>query len=158
MKLTTNVFDLWVFTRDAHGTPRYLLLHTSQAKADKWFGGGRFWQVSGDFLQEDEATLDGIRRCLRDELHVEAQTIWATEHVYTIYNRRFDSLQVIPVFAAELAAPAEIPLTWEHSEAAWLTADECLERINFWGLRESLDKLRTHVTEHPSPPAEFRLA
>jgi hypothetical protein len=33
MKLMTNTFDLWVFVR---GDPnRYLLLHTSQEKADR---------------------------------------------------------------------------------------------------------------------------
>ncbi len=41
MKHLWNVFDLWGFHRD-QGVPRHLMLHTSQAKADKWFGGGRF--------------------------------------------------------------------------------------------------------------------
>ena len=156
MELRHDVFDLWIFCR-AGGATRYLLFHTSQEKADKWFGGGRFWQVSGEFLAEGETALEGIRRCLKD-LRIEPVAIWAAEHVYTIYNRRFDALQVVPVFAAEVASPVDVPLTWEHSKAAWLTADECLERTNFWGLRESLGRLREHVTEHPSPPKEFRLA
>jgi hypothetical protein len=46
MDLRTDAIDLWVFSKDAD-TSRYLLLQTSQEKADRWFGGGRFWQIPG---------------------------------------------------------------------------------------------------------------
>jgi hypothetical protein len=48
MELRTDVIDVWVFRRGPDGV-RYLLLHTSQEKADRWFGGGRFWQIPGAF-------------------------------------------------------------------------------------------------------------
>lgn len=156
MKFGPRVFDLWIYSRSA-GEARYLLMLTSQEKADKWFGGGRFWQVPGDFYGEGEETVAAIRRHLRD-FALEASSIWACEHVYTIWNRRFDAIQIIPVFAAEVTEPREIPLTWEHSEAGWFTAAECLERINFWGLKEGLQRTREYVVDHPSPPREFRLA
>lgn len=152
MKLMTNVFDLWVFCRE-ESISRYLMLHTSQEKADKWFGGGRFWQIPGEFLEDGEKTIDGISRCLAN-LKLSPKSIWACEHVYTIYNRRFDSLQIIPVFAAEISKLQNIPLSWEHSEFRWFTAEECLNVINFWGLKDSLARLRTYVTEAESVPAE----
>jgi hypothetical protein len=156
MKHDVKSFDLWIFHRD-QGVPRYLMLHTSQEKADKWFGGGRFWQVPGDFFaSEDEGAVEGVLRNLRN-FEVEPTAIYASECVYTIYNRRFDALQTVPVFAAELDGPFEIALTWEHAESGWFTAEECHERINFWGLHEGLDRTRTHVTEHPDLPPEFKL-
>jgi hypothetical protein len=51
MELLTNAFDLWVFTRSGTESA-YLLLRTSQQKADRFFGGGRFWQIPGAFLEE----------------------------------------------------------------------------------------------------------
>lgn len=156
MKHSVKSFDLWIFHRD-QGVPRYLMLHTSQEKADKWFGGGRFWQVPGDFfVSEDEGAVEAILRHLGD-FKVEPKAIYASEYVYTIYNRRFDALQTVPVFAAELDGPFDITLTWEHAESGWFTAEECHERINFWGLHEGLDRTRTHVTEHPDLPPEFKL-
>ena len=156
MKHLSNVFDLWVFYRD-QGVARYLMLHTSQAKADKWFGGGRFWQIPGDFFAtEEEGAVDGVLRHLRD-LEVEPMGVFACEYVYTIFNRRFDALQTVPVFAAELPGPIDLALSWEHSESRWFTAEECHQRINFWGLHEGLDRTRSHVTEHPKMPPEFQL-
>ena len=156
MKHLSNIFDLWLFHRD-QDVPRYLMLRTSQEKADKWFGGGRFWQITGDFFaDEHEGAVEAILRHLRD-LDVKPRAIYASEYVYTIYNRRFDALQTVPVFAAEVGGPVEIALGWEHSEAGWFTAAECHERINFWGLHEGLDRTRTHVTERDDLPLEFKL-
>jgi hypothetical protein len=50
------------------------------------------------------------------ELGLEHQGIWAVECVAPIFNRRFGALQLITVFAAEVAEQAEPRLTWEHSE------------------------------------------
>jgi len=61
MKLLTNVFDLWVFTRRGK-EPTYLLLRTSEEKANRFFGGGRFWQIPGDFLQEENELPAVLRR------------------------------------------------------------------------------------------------
>lgn len=113
MMFGPRVYDLWIYSRKG-GTPHYLMLHTSQEKADKWFGGGRFWQIPGDFYKENESTLDSIKNLL-STLTLEAKSIWCCEYVYTIYNRRFDRIQIIPVFAAEVETEKQIPLTWEHS-------------------------------------------
>lgn len=150
-----KVFDLWIYHR-VDGEPKYLMFHTSQEKADKWFNGGRFWQIAGEFYNEGESTISAIQRNLRD-LQLSPKSIWCCEYVYTIYNRRFDGIQIIPVFAAEVAEAKKVSLTWEHSEASWLTASECHNKINFWGLHEGLKKTREFVTEHPNPPREFRL-
>lgn len=155
MELRTDVFDLWVFCRDEGGA-RYLLLHTSQEKADRWFGGGRFWQIPGAFLQPDESVLAAAQRCLA-QLGLAAKAIWAVEHVYPIYNRRTESLMLIPVFAAEVDRPAAVQLTWQHSESEWCTAEECQARLNFRGLLEGLEWTRRCITEEPQPRPEFRL-
>jgi hypothetical protein len=126
MKLNTNTFDLWVYHKK-DGIPKYLLLHTSQEKADKWFSGGRFWQI------------------------------WAAEHTYIIYNPRRECLETIPVFAAEVEGPQDFPLTWEHSEYGWFTPEECYERIHFRGLKEGLQWTRKYISEPSEPAKELRI-
>lgn len=153
MDLQLDVFDMWTFVRAPE--PRYLLLHTSQ-KADRWFGGGRFWQIPGEFLGDAEDIVDGLRRCCRD-IGVEPAALWTVEHCYPIYNRRFNRMQLIPVFAAELETPVDPVLTWEHSEAGWFTAEECRARVSFRGLLEGLEWLREYVAEPAEPRPEFRL-
>jgi hypothetical protein len=46
MELLTNALDLWIFAR-SEAEPTYLLLRASQEKAERFFGGGRFWQIPG---------------------------------------------------------------------------------------------------------------
>lgn len=156
MELRTDVLDLWVFHRGPDGV-QYLLLQTSQEKADRWFGGGRFWQIPGAWLQDGESVVAAARRTL-GELGLSAKTLWAVEHVYPIYNRRTESLILIPVFAAEIAEPGQVRLTWEHSEAQWCTAEESTQRLSFRGLVEGLESVRRYITENDNPRPEFRLA
>jgi NUDIX domain len=156
MQLRTDALDLWVFWRGAEGL-RYLLLQTSQEKADRWFGGGRFWQIPGAFLEPGESAVAATNRCLA-KLGLAAKAIWAVEHVYPIYNRRTEALMLIPVFAAEIENPVEIRLSWEHSDAQWYTADECKQRLSFRGLLEGLEWTRSYITENAAPRPEFRLA
>jgi hypothetical protein len=93
MQLDANVFDVWTFRRTPAGV-EYLLLHTSQLKADRWFNGGRFWQIPSNFFGAAERVTDGIARLLSG-FGVTLSGIWAAEHVYTIYNRRFEAMKLV---------------------------------------------------------------
>ena len=82
MKLESNVFDVWVFRRTPSQV-EYLLLHTSQYKADRYFNGGRFWQIPCGFMQDSERVGPALARCWRD-FGLAPTGIWAAEHVYSI--------------------------------------------------------------------------
>ena len=149
-------FDLWIYHRMAD-EPRYLLMRTSQEKADRWSGGGRFWELPGDFYQEGESTLAAIRRFMGD-LGLHPLAIGTSNYAYAAYNRRFDAVQLVPVFAAKVSGPKIIPLTWEHSESGWFTASECLERVTFWAFKEGLARTREYIAEPIVPYPELQLA
>jgi hypothetical protein len=153
MEFRADGFDVWVFRRTGTGV-EYLLLHTSKAKAERWFGGGRFWQVPSHFF-EDASPVDAISRELA-RFGLKADGVWAVEHAYTIYNRRYDNIMHIAVFAAEVIAD-EIRLGEEHSEYAWVSAEEAERRVNYRGLKEGLHWVRYDVTECPHPLRELRL-
>ena len=54
MRLAPNVFDVWAFQRQG-GDTRFLLLHASEEKARRHFGGGRFWQIPSGVVEDGEA-------------------------------------------------------------------------------------------------------
>ena len=155
MKHRVGAFDVWVY-RECEGAVRYLLLHTSQAKADRWFNGGRFWQIPSDFTAEDEDLASAAARCLAS-FGIQASAVWAVEQTYTIYNRRYGELQTIVVLAASVAETQEIQLMWEHSEYRWCTAAECGQLLGFRGLQEGLAWTRKCITEVSNPLPELRL-
>lgn len=49
MRLNPAVLDVWVFRRRRTGV-EYLVLQSSELEAERYFDGGRFWQIpSGVF-------------------------------------------------------------------------------------------------------------
>ena len=155
MKLATGVFDVWAFRRDADAI-RFLLLYASQTKADKHFNGGRFWQIPSNSVRENESIEEAIVRRL-GVLGLTVATIWAGEHAYVIYNRRFREMQLIGVYAAEVKQ-VDIQLDpEEHSDFGWYTIDECLKRVHYRGLKDGLQSVHDYVTGVQEPAAELCL-
>ncbi|NIR48797.1 NUDIX domain-containing protein [candidate division KSB1 bacterium] len=155
MKLNPNVFDLWVYHK-AEGVPRYLLLYTSQEKADKWFNGARFWQIPSDFVEEEEEIETALQRVLK-KCDLRARSLWAVEHAYTFYNRRFKEIQICTVYAAQVQKPSKPKLTASHSAFGWFPYQECIEKLNFRGLLEGLFWTKKYVTDAEREFTELRL-
>ncbi len=123
MHLAANVIDIWAFQNRPEGV-RYFLLYTSDEKAERYFNGGRFWQIPSGCVNEGEGILESISRVL-GIFGLSAQRIWAGEHAYLIYNRRFVEMQAISVYAAEVSGD-EIRLDpAEHSKHEWLSFEAC---------------------------------
>jgi len=155
MELEVNVFDVWAFRKSASGI-QYLLLHTSQQKADRYFNGGRYWQIPSGTVEDSESVVAAVVRRLGN-FGVTATGIWAAEHAYTIYNRRFECMQLIAVYAAE-ANPSEIQLDpAEHAEYRWCSYEEAQGLVNYRGLKDGLRSTQEYVTGMDTPSAELRL-
>ena len=155
MQLAANVFDVWTFRRTAEGI-RYLLLHTSVDKAERFFNGGRFWQIPSNQVKDGEHITDAIARNLR-AFGLKAQTIWAAEHVYSIYNRRFNEMQMIGVYAAEVQESVVRLNAAEHAECQWLSYEESLQRVHYRGLKDGLRSVQEYITGTASPARELCL-
>ncbi len=155
MELSANVFDVWVFRRTGNGI-RYLLLYTSQTKADRYFNGGRFWQIPCGFMEDKEDVVGAIGRILKD-FGLQSSSVWAAEHVYTIYNRRYNSMQIIGVYAAEADQESVRLDPEEHSESGWYSLEECLHKVHYRGLKEGLCSVRDYITGVAEPARELRL-
>ena len=151
MQLNASVYDLWVFRRTANGV-EFLVLQASALKATRHFNGGMFWQVPSGVFREGESVPDAVdREAAAYQLSVRA--VWAGEHAYTIYNRRFHQVQIITVYAVEVG-PGDPQLNAEeHGDFAWLPFDAALARGHFRGLKDGLRSVHEYVTgvERPAP-------
>ena len=155
MELAANVFDVWVFRRTDRGV-EYLVLHTSQQKADRYFNGGRFWQIPSNAIDTGESVVAAVQRLLA-AFGLRPSAIWAAEHVYAIYNRRFDCMQLIGVYAAEVDADDVRLTSDEHAEFRWCPFDEALAMVHYRGLKDGLRSTREYITGVEHPARELQL-
>ncbi|HTE43834.1 MAG TPA: NUDIX domain-containing protein [Gemmatimonadaceae bacterium] len=155
MQLNPAVFDVWVFRRTSTDV-EYLLLQASELKAARHFNGGRFWQIPSSVFRSDESVPAAVDRALAP-YQLRTRSIWAAEHAYTIYNRRFHELQIISVFAVEVAdnEPHLDPV--EHSDYRWLPFDAALATVHYRGLKDGLRSVREYITEPDTPAHELCL-
>ena len=157
MNLNAAVFDLWVFRR-ADREAEFLLLHTSEEKAERHFNGGRFWQIPSGVFKADERVPAAADRELAPYGLV-ARSVWSAEHAYTIYNPRFHEVEIITVYAVEVDRESvQVRLNpTEHSEFAWRTYRAALDRLHYRGLKDGLRSVHEYVTGVPAPAPELRL-
>ena len=155
MLLNHRVFDVWTFRRRSADV-EYLLLQASEVKAERYFNGGRFWQIPSGVFRDDETVPEAIDRVLSGHaLH--ARSIWAAEHAYTIYNRRFHEIQMISVYAAELAGDDPRLNPEEHGSFAWLPFEAALDTVHYRGLKDGLRSVRDYITGPTVPAPELCL-
>ena len=144
MRLNPAVFDAWVFRRTTTDV-EYLLLQTSELKAVRYFNGGRFWQIPSGVFLEGDSVLAALDRKL-STYQLVAGGIWAAEHTYTIYNRRFEELQLISVYAVEVEGDQCRLDPIEHSAYCWRPFDAALTMVHYRGLKDGLRSVREYVT------------
>ena len=156
VEFNPSVYDLWVFRRGSQGV-EFLLLRTSQTKADRHFNGGRFWQILSGVFQNGESVPDAVDREL-SPYGLTARAVWAAEHTYTIYNRRFHEIQIVSVFAVETDSTASRQLNPQnHSEYEWLPYEVALGRVHYRGLKDGLRSTHDYIVGVDTPAAELRL-
>ena len=155
MRLNPAVFDVWVFRRGSTEV-EYLLLRTSQLKADRYFNGGLFWQIPSGVFQAEETVPEAIDRKLSG-YGIHAHGIWAAEHAYTIYNRRFHEIQIISVYAAEVSGSDPQLDAAEHSASGWFSYEAALAAVHSRGLKDGLRSVREYVTGPTTPAPELCL-
>ena len=155
MDLNHRVFDIWPFRRGPSGV-EYLLLQASELKAERYFNGGRFWQIPCGVFRDGETVPAAIDREL-SEYALYASSIWAAEHAYTIYNRRFHEIQIISVYAAEVSGADPQLDPEEHSEFRWFAYEAALAAVHYRGLKDGLRSVHEYVTGPAAPAPELCL-
>lgn len=90
--------------------------------------------------------------CPRDTAMVTTNTVTTI-----IYNRRFEEMQVIGVYAAEVGEGHVALDASEHSECGWFSYEGCLERVHYRGLKDGLRSVHEYVTGCQLPAKELCL-
>ena len=139
-----RVVDVYAYRLLSDGTARFLVLRRS---TDRIYAGQ--WRMIGGKIRDGETAWQTAAREVEEETGQRPGRLWTLPSVNAFYEWRPDRLNVIPAFAAELAA--DPVLDAEHDAFAWLPADEAAARLA-WPEQRRLLQLAATLLAAPLPP------
>ena len=149
-EICSRFVDCHVFRR-RQGQEEWLML----LRAPHIMLGGTWQMVSGT-LEPGETAYAAAARELWEETGLRPLHFYQASFVNRFYLAATDQILLSPVFCAEAAADADVVLSDEHTDHAWVTPEEAHRRLPWPGQRESLAVLRDQFILH-EPRPESRL-
>lgn len=113
---------------------------------------GGTWQMVSGHIEEGETAYRAAFRELQEETALRPLHFYQASYVNRFYLAESDQVILSPVFCAEVGAGDTVGLSGEHTECAWVTADEAQRRLPWPGQRRSLAVIREQfVLREPLP-------
>jgi len=138
--VSSTMVEVCIFALDG-SIPRYLLLRRS--KGERVYPD--LWQfVTGSIEGAEQASQAALRE-LEEETGLQPLAFWVVPYVSSFYDPGWDSLNLMPVFAAEVHPGSNPRLSEEHEASGWFSFEEALAMLVWPGQKEALRILHTYV-------------
>lgn len=98
------------------------------------------WRMIGGKVQSGESYWKAALRELQEETSLKPLLMWTIPSLNSFYEHQTDSILTIPAFAAEIDGSSPIILDSEHTEYAWFSLDEAIDKI-YWPEQRRLIEL-----------------
>lgn len=95
------------------------------------------WRMVGGKLKSGEAAWQAALREIQEETRLPVSRLLTVPYINRFYEWKHDRINDIPVFVA-VTTGREPVLDDEHTDFAWLSVEEALERLPWPGQREGL--------------------
>ena len=113
---------------------------------------GGTWQMVSGHIDAGEKAYAAAYRELQEETGIVPRHFYQASYVNRFYLAQTDEIALSPVFCAEAPADADVRLSVEHTEYAWVEAEEAMRRYPWPGQRKSLKICREQfVLQEPRP-------
>lgn len=125
----------------------FLVLH--RADNDKIYPG--LWQIVSGGIELGEKAYEAALREVQEEIGVKPKHFYNTPLTNTFYFYTNDSVNVSPVFAAEVDDGTAIKLSAEHREFRWLKKEDAISLLVWPGQKEAIRIVNDFIlSENPS--------
>jgi dATP pyrophosphohydrolase len=108
-----------------------------RAKEEKLYPG--LWQIVTGTMKKHESALKAAIRELKEETGLSPKRCWTIPYVDTYFDLIKDTIQLVPVFAAELDSSSTLHLSTEHQRFEWMRFKEARKRLVWPGQKHSMD-------------------
>ncbi len=135
-----TIVETVVFKR-VKDTPRYLLLKRAPTEAlypDTW-------QIVTGTIEAGETAVAAALREMAEETAMGVGRFWAVPIVGSFYDVRRDSVQLCPLFAAEVVPEAEPRLSSEHHSFQWVEAEDAFQFLVWPGHHQAIKTVHEFI-------------
>jgi dATP pyrophosphohydrolase len=138
-KINFEIVEVVVFRRKAF--PEFLVLQ--RADDEKIYPG--LWQIISGGIEHGEKAYEAAIREVREEIGVEPKRLYNTPLTNTFYFFTNDSVNVSPVFAAEVNDETGVKLSKEHKEFRWLKKEGAISLLVWPGQKEAIRSVYDYI-------------
>jgi dATP pyrophosphohydrolase len=139
-----RVVDVYPYRLGEGRPPAFLLLHR---RAGTVYAGQ--WRMVGGKILPGEAAWQAALREVREETGRAPERLWCLPSLNAFYEWRYDRVNLIPAFAAELSG--DPVLDDEHDAFAWLPAGVAARRLRWPEQRRLLRLAARLLRDGPLP-------
>jgi 8-oxo-dGTP pyrophosphatase MutT (NUDIX family) len=139
-QIASRIVDVCVF-RFLNDRPEYLLL--KRAHDEELYPG--LWQFVSGTIEPPERAIESALRELQEEAALVPASFWVAPHVSMFFDHVHDTVNVSPMFVAQVAVHRDPRLSREHSEYSWLPFVEARQRLVWPVHRTGLEIVHSFV-------------
>ncbi len=123
-QIASRIVDVCVF-RFCNDHPEYLLL--KRADDEELYPG--LWQFVSGTMEPGERAADCALREMEEEIALPPALFWVAPHVSMFFDQLHDTVNISPLFVAQVDAGRDPRLSREHSVYSWCPFPEARERL-----------------------------
>jgi dATP pyrophosphohydrolase len=132
--ILSHIVEVCIFRWSA-GEPQYLLLQ--RADDEELYPG--IWQIVTGSMKKNESADKAALRELEEETGLRPKQFWTVPIMDSYFDIRNDTIQMVPIFAAEVDAALNVRLSHEHRRFEWLTYVAARDRVVWPGQRQAIE-------------------
>jgi dATP pyrophosphohydrolase len=135
-----TIVELCVFKRTKKG-PLFLLLKRSSD--EKLYPD--MWQIVTGKIKRAEKAMHAAFRELKEETGFVANRFWVAPIVGSFFDPFGDTVQMCPLFAAEVPSSAEPVLSKEHQQYEWASFERAQKLLVWPGHLSAVEIVRSYI-------------
>ena len=144
MKIKSTLIEAHIFRRSKNGI-EFLLM--KRAPNELY---ANVWQMVTGSSEDGEKAVETALREIKEETSLIPKAIWIVPNVNSFYSPKDDSINMVPVFVAEVKIDSKVILSEEHTEYLWCSKDNAKSMFAWSGQRESVEIISEYFSESDS--------
>ncbi len=144
MEIKSTLIEAHIFRRNGKDV-EYLLMKRSE---DERYP--NIWQMVTGSIEIGEKAYETAHREIIEETSLKPRQMWIVPNVNSFYAANDDSVNMVPVFVAEVDYTTDVVLSAEHSEYLWCGKEKAQELFAWDGQRKSVELISEWISKTKS--------